>query len=158
MDTEKLQEEHNIDMLLAEIEQLTAENAGLKERYARWAEAIQKYENWKDKNECLTKERDEALELQEQYYQHYLLQRKLTEKALAERDELKERLKGNEGVYEFANKLAQTMLDLKSSHVFFLMQQAFGDETEWSDVEDILNNIITLTAIKKACEVKENNV
>ncbi len=47
-------------------------------------------------------------------------------------------------VYDFALKIARTMKDIRSSHVFFLAQQAFGEEMEWKDVEDLLNSIIAL--------------
>jgi len=47
------------------------------------------------------------------------------------------------GVAQFAYKVAETMDTLRSSHVFFILQQAFGEETEWSDAEEILHNIIT---------------
>ena len=51
-------------------------------------------------------------------------------------------------VYDFALKIARTMKDIRSSHVFFLAQQAFGDEMEWKDVETMLDNIITLCTIR----------
>ncbi len=53
-------------------------------------------------------------------------------------------------VYDFAFKIAKAMKDSASSHVFFLAQQAFGDEMEWEDVDAILDNIITLCTIRSA--------
>ncbi len=53
-------------------------------------------------------------------------------------------------VYDFALKIAQAMKDVRSSHVFFLAQQAFGDEMEWQDVEDLLNSIIALCVSHQA--------
>jgi hypothetical protein len=55
-----------------------------------------------------------------------------------------------DAVYDFAKKIAKTMKDSSSSHVFFLMQQAFGEEMEWEDVENLLDNIITLCTIHHA--------
>lgn len=53
-------------------------------------------------------------------------------------------------VYDFAEKIAKTMRDVGSSHVFFLAQQAFGEEMEWRDVETMLDNIIALCNIRYA--------
>ena len=110
-------------------------------------------------NYALRKENDKIEQLMEEndrLTKHVELYREAKAKDLQVNWELQEKIEyltkkrpeEIEGVYDFANKLAKTILDLKSSHVFFLMQQAFGDETEWSDVEDMLNNIITLTEIR----------
>ncbi len=41
----------------------------------------------------------------------------------------------------FSKEIAKVMLDLKSSHVYFIIQQAFGD-IGWEDAEDILQSVI----------------
>jgi hypothetical protein len=43
---------------------------------------------------------------------------------------------------EFAVKIAKVMDDLKSSHVYFVMQQAFGEEKAWEDCQEILDEIL----------------
>ena len=60
-----------------------------------------------------------------------------------------EREKISRQVAEFAYKVAIAMNELRSSHVFFVLQQAFGDETEWGDAQEILNNIIGWSTIAK---------
>ena len=56
---------------------------------------------------------------------------------------------------EFANKVARAMDELRSSHVFFILQQAFGD-TEWEEAQDMLNTVIKQTnswqALKEGIE------
>lgn len=46
----------------------------------------------------------------------------------------------------FANKVATAMRDIGSSHVFFILQQAFDDDYQgdinWIDVEKLLSEII----------------
>ena len=42
---------------------------------------------------------------------------------------------------EFAEKVGKTMLEIKSSFVFFVLQQAFGD-MEWITAEEILRGVI----------------
>lgn len=51
-------------------------------------------------------------------------------------------------VAEFAGKVARVMKDLSSSHVFFILQQAFGEELDWVGAEDLLCNIISKTTKK----------
>lgn len=43
---------------------------------------------------------------------------------------------------EFATKVAKVMKDLSSSHVYFILQQAFGDDLDWSEAEYILDKFI----------------
>ena len=45
-------------------------------------------------------------------------------------------------VIDFAYGVARVMDDLRSSHVFFILQQAFGEDMEWDDVQEILTVII----------------
>ena len=47
-------------------------------------------------------------------------------------------------VYDFALRLAVAIDDVKSSHVFFVMQKAFGEALDWRDVEKKLGEIIAL--------------
>ena len=47
-------------------------------------------------------------------------------------------------VYEFANKIAKVMDDLRSSYVFFIIEQAYED-IEWEEVQKMLDNIIKIT-------------
>lgn len=44
----------------------------------------------------------------------------------------------------FAKEVARVVMDLKSSHCYFIMQMAFGEEISWSDVEKICNKIMKL--------------
>ena len=41
---------------------------------------------------------------------------------------------------EFANKVAKVMDELRSSHVFFILQQAYGD-MDWEEAQGILNTV-----------------
>ncbi len=47
-----------------------------------------------------------------------------------------------EPIYNFALRIAAAMDDLKSSHIFFVIQKAFG-EIEWEEAEEILRGILT---------------
>ena len=40
----------------------------------------------------------------------------------------------------FAGKIAKVMKDLSSSHVYFIVQQAYG-EIDWNEVEEILKKV-----------------
>ena len=42
----------------------------------------------------------------------------------------------------FAKEIARVVLDLKSSHCYFIIQMAFGESKSWEDVEDICNKIL----------------
>lgn len=64
---------------------------------------------------------------------------------LAGRDEEAKELRK---VVDFAYGVAKTMDDLKSSHVFFILQQAFGENMEWDDVQEILTRIIEISGAK----------
>jgi len=46
-----------------------------------------------------------------------------------------------ETLFQFAENVAMAMDKLKSSHVFFIIQQAFGDE-DWRGSQDILDTVI----------------
>lgn len=48
----------------------------------------------------------------------------------------------------FAGKIAKTMKDLSSSHVYFIIQQAFDEDMAWDEVSDMLDEVITLTKDK----------
>ncbi len=54
-------------------------------------------------------------------------------------------------LFQFAEKVAIAMDDIKSSHVFFILQQAFGDE-DWGGSQDILD-----TVIAQSKSLKEGN-
>jgi cystathionine beta-lyase family protein involved in aluminum resistance len=47
-------------------------------------------------------------------------------------------------VYEFAIKVAKAMNEIKSSNVYFIMQQAYG-EIDWSEVEGIFTSVLENT-------------
>lgn len=51
------------------------------------------------------------------------------------------KLKGRKLVNHFANRVAKVMADLKSSHVYFVLQQAFGEDLGWHEAEEILNKV-----------------
>ncbi len=42
----------------------------------------------------------------------------------------------------FSKEIARVIMDLKSSHCYFIMQMAFGEEKSWDDVEKICNKIL----------------
>jgi len=42
---------------------------------------------------------------------------------------------------EFAKRVAKTMLDLSSSHVFFVLQQAY-QEMDWAEAKGILERVV----------------
>lgn len=52
-----------------------------------------------------------------------------------------------ETISDFANKIAKAMKEISSSHVYFIIQQAFG-EIDWGEAEKILENVIVLTELK----------
>lgn len=41
----------------------------------------------------------------------------------------------------FAKEIARVVIDLKSSHCYFIMQMAFGEYKSWDDVETICEKI-----------------
>lgn len=45
-------------------------------------------------------------------------------------------------VLEFASKIAKVMKDISSSHVYFILQQAYGEELDWGEAEQILDRVI----------------
>lgn len=51
-------------------------------------------------------------------------------------------------VIDFAYKVARTMNELKSSHVFFILQQAFGGDMEWADVQEALTVVLEKSEAK----------
>ncbi len=42
----------------------------------------------------------------------------------------------------FAREIARVIMDLQSSHCFFIVQMAFGENKSWEDVEKICNKIL----------------
>ncbi len=42
----------------------------------------------------------------------------------------------------FAKEIARVIMDLKSSHCYFIVQMAFGEDKSWEDVEDICKKIL----------------
>lgn len=56
-------------------------------------------------------------------------------------------LKGNEElllVLDFAERVARVMDNLRSSHVFFILQQAYED-MEWTEAQSVLDDVIKST-------------
>jgi hypothetical protein len=41
----------------------------------------------------------------------------------------------------FAREIARVIMDLKSSHCYFIVQMAFGEDKSWEDVEEICKEI-----------------
>lgn len=50
----------------------------------------------------------------------------------------------NKEALEFAGKIARAMKELKSSHVYFIFQQGYGN-VDWRDVEKTLDKVIEQT-------------
>jgi len=42
----------------------------------------------------------------------------------------------------FAKEIARVIMDLKSSHCYFIVQMAFGESKTWNDVESICKKIL----------------
>ena len=42
----------------------------------------------------------------------------------------------------FAREIARVIMDLKSSHCYFIVQMAFGENKSWNDVEEICKRIL----------------
>jgi len=47
--------------------------------------------------------------------------------------------------YEFAKFVSRAMDNLRSSHVFFIIEQAFDDDMEWGDVQIMLDKVMEQT-------------
>lgn len=58
----------------------------------------------------------------------------------------------NDLFFDFAVKVSKTMLDLSSSHVYFILQQAFGDELDWDEASEMLEHLQLLAKIRKQDE------
>ena len=43
---------------------------------------------------------------------------------------------------DFAVKVATVMRELSSSHVYFILQQAYGDDLDWTEASLLLDNVI----------------
>ena len=57
------------------------------------------------------------------------------------------------GVINFAAGVAKTFKEVRSSHVFFLIQQSLkNDELSWEEADAILDNIIAVCALRTAVE------
>lgn len=52
----------------------------------------------------------------------------------------------------FAYKLAKALKDISSSHVYFILQQSFGEDLAWSEVDSMCKNIIKIGDNKKILE------
>lgn len=50
-------------------------------------------------------------------------------------------------INNFAKKIAQALKEIASSHVLFIMQQAFGD-ISWEEAVEILDNVLCATKEK----------
>jgi len=55
--------------------------------------------------------------------------------------EMNEEIKKKHTAIDFGYKIAKVMNDLKSSHVFFIIQTAYG-EIFWDEAQEILNEVI----------------
>ena len=45
---------------------------------------------------------------------------------------------------EFGRKIAKVMMDLKSSHCYFIIQQAYGKELTWEEAEVLMEQVINI--------------
>jgi len=43
---------------------------------------------------------------------------------------------------EFGKKIAKVMMNLKSSHCYFILQMAYGAELDWDEAEELMKRII----------------
>jgi len=43
---------------------------------------------------------------------------------------------------EFAIKIAKVIKKLKSSHCYFILQMAYGEELSWENAEELLDKVI----------------
>jgi len=43
---------------------------------------------------------------------------------------------------EFGRKIAKVMMNLKSSHCYFILQMAYGEELDWADAEELMKKVI----------------
>lgn len=53
----------------------------------------------------------------------------------------KKRQKKLDDAKQFGKKIAKVMDDLKSSHVYFIIQQAYGG-IAWEEAQEILDNVL----------------
>jgi len=60
------------------------------------------------------------------------------------RRKLRESEEDQKLIFEFSKKVSKVMIDLSSSHVFFIIQQAFGD-CEWEEAIGICHEIQRIT-------------
>jgi hypothetical protein len=60
----------------------------------------------------------------------------------------------NDALYNFALRIATAMDDLKSSHVYFVVQKAFGEALDWSEAEGIFKTIMNQCDCKECKKVK----
>ena len=51
-------------------------------------------------------------------------------------------IKKNISAKEFGKKIAKQMMKLKSSHCYFILQMALGEELDWSEAEEIMKKVI----------------
>jgi len=56
--------------------------------------------------------------------------------------EIKEIPKEDINTKVFAREIARVIMDLKSSHCYFIFQMAFGEEHSWDNVEEVCNKIL----------------
>lgn len=55
---------------------------------------------------------------------------------------------------EFALRVAVAMDDLKSSHVYFVLQKAYGEGLDWSDAQKTMDGVIALCDCSKCRKIK----
>lgn len=54
---------------------------------------------------------------------------------------MKRKKKKLDNATQFGKKIAKVMDDLKSSHIFFVIQQAYGD-IAWYEAQEILDKVL----------------
>jgi hypothetical protein len=59
---------------------------------------------------------------------------------------IEQKLKEQREIKSFAHKISLKMLEISSSHVYFILQQSFDDDMSWEDAEKLLNRIIELAS------------
>lgn len=54
----------------------------------------------------------------------------------------KDRKRRKESASQFGKKIAKVMLDLKSSHCYFILQRAYGEDLSWTEAEEIMKEVL----------------
>jgi hypothetical protein len=43
---------------------------------------------------------------------------------------------------DFGKRIAKVMMNLKSSHCYFILQMAYGEELSWEEAEELMKKVI----------------